>query len=678
MQSLAPGDPERIGPYRTIAELGRGAMGRVFLASAPDGRPVAVKLIAAALIEDEEFRARFRREVAASKQVAGAYTAAVIDAGPDDQVPWLASEFLVGPNLKDVVESAGPLPEATVLRLAAGLASALAAIHSAGMVHRDLKPANVILAADGPRVIDFGIARAADGITDTNLTKTGGVIGTPGFMSPEQAESGTVSAASDVFSLGSVLVLAATGHSPFAGASTLETLNNVVRSQPDLGALSPRLRAIVERCLVRLPGARPTPAELTSLIGPVAPSTRPWPDSVNALAERQRRQLSSLLGDAGVSTTLVDEAAAAAPPVPPSAPASAFDQYSVPSAEPAAPASAYPMSAVPASAPPTSPVTSPPLYTQQAPYQPPAAPPLSPAPGFAPGQVSPGQYPAAPSPAALPPTAQFPAQPGMQYTAPPAPPQYPGQPVYAAPPPYGPRQPSSNAAAVGITVIAAVLVIALVGGLVWFLNKDGDDPDDDPTRAVSSNDPSEDATTPDQEPETTGAEEETTAAAEGSWSEVYADHTVSLTTTFDSASTCQYQEVDFDDITTTGSIYYGYNTTDEPYSYTDLVLNPCDIDYSTNTGLTNVLYTPSSSSGTFFDAAVTPDECWAELEGSYPALNWTVDPWDPGAAPLTTGMMLCLYTESAQLVLAEVTTVTAETSSNWMTVEFTTALYAAA
>ncbi|MFB9662050.1 serine/threonine protein kinase [Glycomyces mayteni] len=670
MQPLAPGDPERIGPYRTIAELGRGAMGRVFLASAPDGRPVAVKLIAAALIQDEEFRARFRREVDASKQVAGAYTASVLDAGPDDPVPWLASEFLLGPNLKDVVEASGPLPEAAVVRLAAGLASALAAIHKAGMVHRDLKPANVILAADGPRVIDFGIARAADGVTDTNLTKTGGVIGTPGFMSPEQAESGTVSAASDVFSLGSVLVLAATGASPFTGASTLETLNNVVRSQPDLSVLSPRVRAIVERCLIRLPGARPTPAELMSLIGPVAPSTRPWPDAVNALAERQRWELSSLLGDSGVPSTLVDTAAPTGPPPAPSAPASVFDGSSappaaaypgaVPGGEPPAPSSAFPMSA-----PPASPVTSVP-YAQPGSY---SAPPQSPAPGYAPGQVSPGQYPSMQQP-----TMQYtaPQQQAGQYTAP----QYPGQPpVYGAPPPFG-QQPKSNGTAIGVTVIAAILAIALIGGLVWFLNGDGDDPGDDPTEAVSQNDPDDPDTSEPDDPDTSEPDEDPTTASSGQWTEVYSDYTVSLTTTFDSASTCQYMAVDFDDITTNGSIWTEYMTSDAPAYYTDLVLNPCDIDYSTNTGQTSYLTTPSGISGTFFDAAVTADQCWAEIDGSNPALSWTIDPWDPAAAPLTEGMSLCLYTDKAQIVVADVTSVTPEDSSTWMKVEFTAAVYA--
>jgi hypothetical protein len=242
--------------------------------------------------------------------------------------------------------------------------------------------------------------------------------------------------------------------------------------------------------------------------------------------------------------------------------------------------------------------------------------------------------------------------------------------VYAQPLP--PQQPASNATAIGITVIASILVIALIGGLVWFLDGDGD-PDDDPTGAISQNDP--DTSEPD-DPVTTEPDVTTTPAAEAQWNEVYSDYTVSLTTTFDSASTCQYTMVDFDDITTTGGIYYEYLTSDTPASYTDLILNPCDIDYATNTGLTNTLYTPAGAYGTFYDAAVTPDDCWTEIDANDPALNWTVDPWDPAAAPLNTGMMLCLYTANLQLVLAEVTSVTAETSENWMTVEFTTAVYA--
>lgn len=305
MRPLPPNDPRLIGPYRAIAELGRGAMGRVLLGVGPDGRPVAVKLIREWLTEDEEFRARFRREVAASRQVSGAYTAAVLDAGPDDPVPWLASEYLPGPTLRTAIDATGPLPEEAALRLAAGLASALASIHQAEVIHRDLKPGNVVLAADGPRVIDFGIARAV-GRTGTDLTRTGGVLGTPGFMSPEQAESEPLTAASDVFSLGSVLIMACTGSSPFAATSTLRTLNNVVRADPDLTGLPERVRRVAERCLARDPADRPTPAEVLGLIGPVPPTSRPWPAAVTDLADRQQRELAQILDSAGEDTTLID------------------------------------------------------------------------------------------------------------------------------------------------------------------------------------------------------------------------------------------------------------------------------------------------------------------------------------------------------------------------------------
>jgi serine/threonine protein kinase len=303
MQRLSPNDPDRIGPYRVFAELGRGAMGRVLLGAGDDGRLVAVKVIREWLVEDEEFLARFREEVRKSRQVSGLYTAAVVKAGPDDPVPWLASEFLRGPTLDEAVKAAGPLPEAAVIRLAAGLASGLETIHSAGVIHRDLKPGNVILEGSGPRVIDFGIARAAEG---SDLTRTGALIGTPGFMSPEQTQSQPLTAASDVFSLGSVLVLACTGAGPFTGASTLATMNNVVRAEPNLDGVPVRVRALVERCLAADPGDRPTPAELLQLIGPVAPTSRPWPDAVTALAEEQEFAIARLLDDTGESATWID------------------------------------------------------------------------------------------------------------------------------------------------------------------------------------------------------------------------------------------------------------------------------------------------------------------------------------------------------------------------------------
>ncbi|GAA2276297.1 hypothetical protein GCM10009853_033040 [Glycomyces scopariae] len=303
MQPLSPADPDRIGPFRVLAELGRGAMGRVLLGAGADGRLVAVKTIREWLLGDEEFRARFREEVRKSRQVSGAYTAAVVDAGPDAPVPWLASEFLRGPTLEVAVRDAGPLPEAAVVRLAAGLAAALASVHAAGVIHRDLKPGNVILEASGPRVIDFGIARAAEG---SDLTRTGALIGTPGFMSPEQTRSLPLTAASDVFSLGSVLVLAATGTGPFAGASTLDTMNNVVRAEPDLSGVPERVRAIAERCLALEPADRPTPAALSALIGPVPPTSRPWPDAVAALASAQEREIAHHLGDLGEAPTRID------------------------------------------------------------------------------------------------------------------------------------------------------------------------------------------------------------------------------------------------------------------------------------------------------------------------------------------------------------------------------------
>ena len=306
MKPLSSSDPVQIGPYRLIAELGRGAMGRVLLGAGPDGRLVAVKMIREWLVEDEEFRARFREEVRKSRQVSSHYTAAVDKAGPDDPIPWLASEFLRGPNLSTTIEATGPLPEAAVLRLAAGLASALASIHEAGVIHRDLKPGNVILEASGPRVIDFGIARAAD-LSDSGLTRTGGIIGTPGFMSPEQVRSETITAASDVFSLGSVLVMACTGTSPFVAASTLDTMNNVVRAEPDLTGVPETVRAIAARCLAPDPADRPSPDEVLELIGPVAPSSRPWPEAISALADEQHRELARLLGSAGEDPTLIDD-----------------------------------------------------------------------------------------------------------------------------------------------------------------------------------------------------------------------------------------------------------------------------------------------------------------------------------------------------------------------------------
>jgi eukaryotic-like serine/threonine-protein kinase len=297
MRALGDDESRTVGPYRLIAELGRGGMGRVLLGAAPDGRLVAVKQIRAALAEEDGFVARFRREVATSRQVSGAYTAAVVDADVTGTAPWLASVFVPGPSLQDTVDVTGVLPAEPALRLAAGLAAALGEIHRAGLVHRDLKPSNVLLAADGVRVIDFGIARAVDGDA-TELTRSGWLIGSPGFMSPEQAEGHELTAASDVFSLGAVLVMACTGQSPFAGSSTPRTLYNVVHAEPDLEALPTEVRRIAALCLVKEPADRPSPADLLTAIGPVTPSTTPWPAEVHRLIEKQHAEVAALLGGA--------------------------------------------------------------------------------------------------------------------------------------------------------------------------------------------------------------------------------------------------------------------------------------------------------------------------------------------------------------------------------------------
>ncbi|MFD0375739.1 serine/threonine-protein kinase [Streptomyces sp. NPDC127112] len=306
MRRLGPDDPATAGPYRLLAELGRGGMGRVLLGSAPDGRLVAVKQVHARFAADVGFRARFRREVTASRKVSGAYAAAVMDADADAPTPWLASVFVNGPSLGAAVEKAGPLPEEAVRRLAAGLTTALTDIHRAGLIHRDLKPDNVLLAEDGVRIIDFGIARGtAEGTAATELTQSGSVVGSPAFMSPEQAQGHELTPATDVFSLGSVLTAAATGQSPFTGMSMAATLYNVVHTQPGLSDLPSGLRTIVELCLAKDPATRPTPEQLLALLGRVAPADRPWPPAVHRMIAARRSDIDRLLGD--TDRTLVPE-----------------------------------------------------------------------------------------------------------------------------------------------------------------------------------------------------------------------------------------------------------------------------------------------------------------------------------------------------------------------------------
>src|SRR5215472_8023037 len=211
MEALSANDPRAVGEFQLRARLGAGGMGSVYLGFSPAGRAVAIKVVHPELARDAEFRQRFAREVAAARAVSGMYTAPVVAAGLDDDPPWLA----------DMIARHGPLPEPAVWRLAAGLAEALRVVHACSLVHRDLKPANVLLAADGPHVIDFGISRAFEG---TSVTAAGMMVGTPGYMSPEQAEGAQAGPASDVFSLGCVLAYAATGTAPFGGGSAASVL----------------------------------------------------------------------------------------------------------------------------------------------------------------------------------------------------------------------------------------------------------------------------------------------------------------------------------------------------------------------------------------------------------------------------------------------------------------------
>src|SRR5882724_3321616 len=244
-------------------------MGRVYLARSPGGRTVAVKVIRANLAEDAGFRARFAREVSAARKVGGLFTAAVVDADVDGPVPWLVTAYVPGTSLSDAVERQGPLPENSVLALAAGLAEGLIAIHAAGVIHRDLKPSNVLLASDGPRIIDFGISSAADA---TSLTGTGFMIGSPGFMSPEQAEGLTVGPSSDIFSLAGVLIYAARGEGPFGSGDTAALLYRVVHGKPNMDGVPDHLRALIKRSLARDPKRRPGATEFLSELSAAYPS----------------------------------------------------------------------------------------------------------------------------------------------------------------------------------------------------------------------------------------------------------------------------------------------------------------------------------------------------------------------------------------------------------------------
>ncbi|MFF8729033.1 serine/threonine-protein kinase [Streptomyces sp. NPDC015171] len=302
MEKLGPGDPQQIGSYRLLARLGAGGMGHVYLARSDRGRTVAVKLVRRELAEQEEFRARFRQEVRAARRVGGYWTAPVLGADPEAAVPWVATGYVAGPSLHQVVgQDHGALPERSVRILAAGLAHALKDIHAAGIVHRDLKPSNVLVTIDGPRVIDFGIARALETTAagGEGLTRTGSLVGSPGFMAPEQVRGDRITPACDVFCLGSVLAYAATGALPFGNADSgaHALMFRIAQEEPDLTGVPEGMADLVRDCLRKDPAARPsldTILERTGVEDTVAEgrSRDPWlPGSLVAQLGRHAVQL---------------------------------------------------------------------------------------------------------------------------------------------------------------------------------------------------------------------------------------------------------------------------------------------------------------------------------------------------------------------------------------------------
>ncbi|MEV6165965.1 serine/threonine-protein kinase [Streptomyces sp. NPDC052052] len=293
------GLPSTVGPFSVVRLLGSGGMGKVYLATTRAGRPVAVKVVRDSYVQDPRFRERFRAEAEAALKVSGAFTAPVLAADPDGPQPWLATAYLPAPSLTEAVSTHGPMPEETVRRLAAGLAEALAAIHAAGLVHRDLKPSNILLTEDGPRVIDFGIARAVDG---ERLTQTGQVLGTAGYVPPEQIAGRGATAAGDIFALGATLVFAACGRGAFGASGLHILLYRTVHEEPDLSAVPAGLRPALAACLAKDPRQRPQVADLDRLFGaPHLPGAGWLPQDVEREVRRREENVRTDLAAHGVT-----------------------------------------------------------------------------------------------------------------------------------------------------------------------------------------------------------------------------------------------------------------------------------------------------------------------------------------------------------------------------------------
>ncbi|GAA1868865.1 serine/threonine protein kinase [Myceligenerans crystallogenes] len=403
MELLAPSDPRVVGPYRPRAVLGQGGMGRVYLATGPSGERVAVKLVRDMYsAQDPGFRSRLRREADAARRVRSPRTAQVVAADTEAAIPWVAYEFRHGPSLSHALQVTGPLPEDSVLYLARGLAEALRDIHTCEFVHRDLSTGNVLLGADGPVVIDFGIARNAAAGGDagdvTTVTRPGTLVGAPGFMSPEQAMGLDLTPVSDIFSLGTILLTAATGTNPFRDTSPSETRRRVIETTPQATLRDERLRAVVDACLVKDPGGRATADGLLAMLaGLPAPPPGTWPEAVRRIATEQQEQVYWLThGDPSAPLPGPQELD----------PAMVFGPPSAGAPQPVQPPPA-PRADVIDAVPPAGPAFSP-LPSQAGPWS--GATPAVPVPGQLPGAgPAPGEYPAVRYPVpAGPPSGQVP------------------------------------------------------------------------------------------------------------------------------------------------------------------------------------------------------------------------------------------------------------------------------
>ncbi|MFJ4361372.1 serine/threonine-protein kinase [Streptomyces massasporeus] len=559
MEKLGPGDPQRIGAYRLLARLGAGGMGHVYLARSERGRTVAVKLVREELAAQEEFRERFRQEVQAARRVGGYWTAPVLDADTEAAVPWVATGYVAGPSLQQVVgHDHGALPERTVRILAAGLAHALKDIHAAGIVHRDLKPSNVLVTIDGPRVIDFGIARALETVTDGGLTRTGALVGSPGFMAPEQVRGDRITPACDVFCLGSVLAYAATGALPFgtANSGVHALMFRIAQEEPDLEGVPEGIADLVRDCLRKDPAARPSLDRVLARTGAddtVADGRAldPWlPSALVAQLGRHAVRLLDAEDPEGAGSA--EEAGAPEPPAgrqgsgPDENPDPGPTPEHAPAADESAPRPALPPA--PAAAPAATPAPPPP-------GRPGEGPPVNHLPTMVAGQgapPAPRQLPAAgapphPQPQTPPPHPQ-PQSPQPPYPAYGYPQQHPqphpaygglgstppyGPPPYGTTPPYGPpqpQQPRGNGRSTALLVVIALVVALAAGGSVYALMQGGgDDRADDgagPTQGTSAP-----PTTPGPSP-TTSQPDTSASPADGA---IPAGYLGTWTTTIDNA-----------------------------------------------------------------------------------------------------------------------------------------------